>query len=148
MPFHCYILKSQSTGSFYVGHTENLTKRIFEHSNNGTPSIKNRGPWELFYSEAFETRSEAAQRERHIKSMKSRHFIEHWLERADRIGRSVVQVNPDPPCPLLPPLLSSGSSVRCAQDKHLHPGADNRGERSHFEIAGDKAFYLQISLAK
>ena len=83
MPFRCYILKSQSTGRFYVGHTENLTKRIFEHNNNRTPSIKNRGPWELFYSEAFETRSEAAQRERQIKSMKSRHFIES-LARASR----------------------------------------------------------------
>ena len=83
MLFHVYILRSQSTGRFYVGHTENLVKRIFEHNNNRTPSIKNRGPWELFYSEVFETRSEAARRERQIKSMKSRRFIEA-LVRASR----------------------------------------------------------------
>jgi len=76
MPFQTYILRSDTTGRFYIGHTENLTKRIFEHNNNRTPSIRNRGPWKLFYSEAYQTRSEAARRERQIKRMKSRLFIE------------------------------------------------------------------------
>ena len=83
MAFHTYILQSQSTGAFYIGHTENLTKRIFEHNNNRTRSIKNRGPWKLFHSEVFGTRSEAARRERYIKRMKSRTFIEE-LARASR----------------------------------------------------------------
>jgi putative endonuclease len=89
MLFHTYILKSQSTGRFYVGHTENLTKRIFEHNNNRAKSIKNRGLWQLYYSEAFETRSQAAQREREIKSMKSRLYIESLVRasRSDREGR-------------------------------------------------------------
>jgi putative endonuclease len=59
MPFYTYILRSTSTGRYYIGHTENLTKRIFEHNNNRTVSIKNRGPWDLFHSEEFVTRSEA-----------------------------------------------------------------------------------------
>jgi putative endonuclease len=83
MPFYAYILRSRSSGAFYIGHTEDLTKRLFEHNNNRTPSIKNRGPWELFHSESFETRAEAAQRERQIKSMKSRRYIEE-LARASR----------------------------------------------------------------
>ena len=83
MTFHTYVLKSQSTGRFYIGHTENLTKRIFEHNNNRTPSIKNRGPWELFYSESFETRAQAAGRERQLKKMKSHTYIES-LARASR----------------------------------------------------------------
>ena len=82
MSFYVYILRSQTTGRFYVGHTENLIKRIFEHNNNRTPSIKNRGPWVLFYSETYETRS-AAKRERQIKKMKSSKFIES-LVRASR----------------------------------------------------------------
>ena len=76
MVFHTYVLKSQSTGRFYIGHTENLTKRIFEHNNNRTPSIRNREPWELFYSEGFATRSEAMHRERQLKKMKSHAYIE------------------------------------------------------------------------
>ncbi len=83
MPFQVYILRSQSTGRFYVGHAENLAKRVFEHNNNRTPSIKNRGPWELVYSEQFGTRAEASHRERQIKRMKSRRWIEHVV-RASR----------------------------------------------------------------
>jgi putative endonuclease len=67
MDFCTYVLRSQTTGRFYIGHTENLTKRICEHNNNRTLSIKNRGPWELYYSETFPTRSEAAARECQIK---------------------------------------------------------------------------------
>ena len=69
MPFHTYILRSESTGQFYIGHTENLTKRIFEHNNNRTTSIKNRGPWKLFYSEVFDTRSGVARRDREMQDL-------------------------------------------------------------------------------
>ena len=30
--------------TFYIGHTESVIKRIFEHNSNRTPSIKNCGP--------------------------------------------------------------------------------------------------------
>jgi len=76
MPFYAYILRSTATGKFYIGHTENLARRICEHNNNRTTSIKNRGPWELYYSEEFATRIEAMRRERQIKNMKSRAWIE------------------------------------------------------------------------
>jgi len=89
MPFHFYILQSQTTGHFYVGHTENLSRRICENNNNRTASIKNRGPWALFYSEEFDTRSEAARREREVKRMKSRAYILGLAgaSRSDREGR-------------------------------------------------------------
>jgi putative endonuclease len=83
MPFHVYILQSRSTGRVYIGHTENLTKRLFEHNNNRTPSIKNRGPWELVHTEEYATRSEAAQRERQIKNMKNH----RWIEQVARASR-------------------------------------------------------------
>jgi putative endonuclease len=83
MAFHVYILRSQPTGRFYIGQTEDLTKRVFEHNNNRTPSIKNRGPWELVYSEEYETRSEATHRERQIKRMKSH----RWIEQVVRASR-------------------------------------------------------------
>ena len=83
MAFHTYILRSLSTGRFYIGHTENLSKRIYEHNNNRTASIKSRGPWELYYSEEFITRIEALRRERQIKKMKSHARIQK-LVRASR----------------------------------------------------------------
>jgi putative endonuclease len=83
MPFHTYILQSRSTGRYYVDHTENLQKRVFEHNNNRTDSIRNRGPWDLVYSEEFATRSEASQREWQMNRMKSH----AWLERLVRASR-------------------------------------------------------------
>jgi putative endonuclease len=83
VPFHTYILQRPSTDCYYVGHTENLQKRVFEHNNNRTGSIRNRGPWLLVYSEEFATRSEASQRERQMKPMKSH----AWLERLVRTSR-------------------------------------------------------------
>ncbi len=82
MPFHAYVLQSQTTGRFYVGHTEDLPKRAFEHNNNRTWSIKNRGPWVLVHSEEYATRAEASRRERQMK-MKSH----AWLERLVRASR-------------------------------------------------------------
>ena len=87
MTFHVYILCSVSSGRFYVGHTENLAKRLLEHNGNRVPSTKNRGPWELAHSEEYATRSEAAQREQQIKKMKSRRWIEGLLERPDEVHR-------------------------------------------------------------
>jgi putative endonuclease len=86
MAYYFYVLRSQTTGRFYTGHTENLIQRIFQHNNNRTVSIKNRGLWELFYSEEYATRSEAAQRERYVKRMKSHSYIEE-LARASRWNR-------------------------------------------------------------
>jgi len=83
MACHTYILRCVTTGRFYVGHTENLAKRLTEHNNNRTVSIKNRGPWELVYSEAFSSRAEAMRREREIKRMKSH----AWIERLVRASR-------------------------------------------------------------
>ncbi len=89
MAFYFYVLCSETTGHFYVGHTGNLSRRIFEHNHNRTPSTRNRGPWTLFYSEEFSTRSGAARREREVKHMKSRRYIEELARasRRDREGR-------------------------------------------------------------
>jgi putative endonuclease len=83
MPYYTYILRSVTTRRFYVGHTENLVKRLAEHNNNRTVSIKNRGPWELVFSEEFAARAEAMRREREIKRMKSHSWIDK-LVRASR----------------------------------------------------------------
>jgi putative endonuclease len=83
MPFHMYILRSSSTGRFYVGHTEDLRKRWDEHHQGRVPSTRDRGPWDLFYVEEFTTRAAASRRERQVKRMKSHRWIE-GLARAPR----------------------------------------------------------------
>jgi putative endonuclease len=72
MPCFVYVLKSQSTGSSYVGHTSDLQKRVVEHNRGKSSSTKGKRPWRLVYSEEYSSRSEAASRERYFKSVKGR----------------------------------------------------------------------------
>ena len=76
MPYTVYIIYSKLLDQYYVGHTGNLTDRLYRHRNSGSLSTKKTGDWELVYKEEFETRSEASLRERAIKSKKSRKYIE------------------------------------------------------------------------
>jgi putative endonuclease len=84
--FYVYILQSESTGRFYIGHTNNLDRRLAEHndpaSKNSLTTKRFAGPWQLEYTEQFETRSEAMAREKQIKSWKSRAAIRDLIDKS------------------------------------------------------------------
>jgi len=65
--FYLYILKSRSSGRYYIGCTSDLNKRLSQHNHGGTKSTKPYRPWFLIYSESFENRSEAMKREWFLK---------------------------------------------------------------------------------
>ena len=69
--FFVYILRSQKTERYYTGHTANIDKRLKEHNSGKVRSTKAYVPWEIVYSEKFESKSEAFQREMQIKKYKS-----------------------------------------------------------------------------
>ncbi|MFI5154020.1 MAG: GIY-YIG nuclease family protein [Chitinophagales bacterium] len=81
MSFHVYIIYSSSLDQYYIGHSENLSGRVFRHNNSGNRSTKKANDWNLVYSEEFNSRSEAARREMQIKKKKSRKYIE-WLTKS------------------------------------------------------------------
>ncbi len=66
--FYIYILKSLSTGRFYIGSTENTVNRLTEHNSGKVKATRNFRPWIIIYTESFPTRSEADRRERQIKA--------------------------------------------------------------------------------
>jgi putative endonuclease len=72
MAYFTYVLKSESTGSSYVGHTSNLEKRLIDHNNGKSLSTRHKRPWRLVYKEEYTMRSEAASRERYFKSIGGR----------------------------------------------------------------------------
>jgi putative endonuclease len=65
-----YILKSTSTGRFYIGCTGDLERRLHEHNTGHTLSTKSRGPWSVVYSELFDEQNSAYAREKQIKKYK------------------------------------------------------------------------------
>ena len=68
MPHHIYILEC-SDKTLYVGCTNNLKRRLFEHNNSkwGAHYTKIRRPVVLKYSESFSTLKEARRREAQVK---------------------------------------------------------------------------------
>ena len=74
--FYVYVIYSDLVNRKYIGHTEDIERRLLEH-NNGLLGVytKNKGPWRLVYFESFQTRSEAMKRELELKTGKGRDFL-------------------------------------------------------------------------
>ena len=67
MDFFLYILEWAS-GSFYIGHTDDLDKRMEQHDLGlGCAYTARRRPVKLIHTQAFETRYEALSMERKLK---------------------------------------------------------------------------------
>ena len=65
-----------------VPNGEDLDRRVAEHNDPTNPKSKytaKHGPWSLVWSERHPTRSEAMERERQIKRMKSAMWIRETL---------------------------------------------------------------------
>ncbi|MBS1520489.1 MAG: GIY-YIG nuclease family protein [Bacteroidetes bacterium] len=78
--FYTYILKSNTSGRYYIGHAADLDARLHRHNSGMVTATRNKGPWIIVYFETYETKVEANKRELYIKSMKSRVFIEKLID--------------------------------------------------------------------
>jgi putative endonuclease len=78
--FCIYILYSEKLDKFYVGSTGNLEDRLLRHNSGRSTFTKNGIPWKLVYTEKFDTRIEAVQRELFIKKQKSRKYIAQLVQ--------------------------------------------------------------------
>ncbi len=68
MAFWVYILATKRNGTFYVGHTDDLARRIWEHRAEVRPGFTSKyGIKTLVWIEAHDTRDGAKLRERQIK---------------------------------------------------------------------------------
>ena len=68
MAFYVYILASQRNGTLYIGHTDSISRRTWEHREGSVPGFAAKyGVKRLVHYEAFETRDGAFRRERAMK---------------------------------------------------------------------------------
>lgn len=74
--FTVYVLYSETYDKIYVGYSSNIEERLKSHNELATKgwTVKYR-PWQLFYTEVFDTKAEAMKREKQLKSAKGREFI-------------------------------------------------------------------------
>jgi putative endonuclease len=70
-----YILHSKKLDRYYVGFTNDLSRRLTEHNRIKGKYTDCGIPWDLVYTEIFNIKKDAMAREKFIKSMKSKKFI-------------------------------------------------------------------------
>lgn len=76
--FYLYILKNEETDRYYIGSTNNLERRNKEHLQGKTRTTRVLKTYKLVYSESYENEKDARNRERKLKSYKSKKYIK-WL---------------------------------------------------------------------
>jgi putative endonuclease len=79
MAYHVYVIYSEKFDKIYIGMSTVLEKRIFAHNHLPKGWTKNFRPWVLVYSERFEDKPNALNREKELKSHKGRDFIRQQI---------------------------------------------------------------------
>jgi putative endonuclease len=78
---YVYVLRSLRDKQFYVGLTRNLSARLQAHNNGLVNSTKKRIPFELVYWEGCRDESDAAQREKYLKTAWGKRYIKSRIRR-------------------------------------------------------------------
>ncbi len=78
--FTVYALYSEKFDKIYIGFTSNLQKRLISHNELGTKgwTIRYR-PWKVIHTETFESKIEAMNREKYLKTGVGREFIRNLI---------------------------------------------------------------------
>ena len=83
MAYFVYILYSKKIDKYYVGETDKVESRLNSHRKGISRYTSIADDWVLVYLEYYNSRTEAIQRERAIKRMKSRKYIEDLIRCQD-----------------------------------------------------------------
>jgi len=82
--FIVYILQSTKTGKRYIGHTEDILRRLNDHNTGRVKSTCYGKPWRVIYTEEYPDRSSACRREKEIKlykgGIKLKRLLGLWQE--------------------------------------------------------------------
>ena len=74
-----YILKSE-TGKFYIGSTNNITRRLQQHHSGHTKTTRNMGTFTLVFKQEYSSLESARKIEKKIKKLKRRDYIENMIK--------------------------------------------------------------------
>jgi putative endonuclease len=80
--FAVYILYSAMLDSYYIGMTSDLEGRLRRHNSKSRGYSSRANDWVLRYKEEFANKASAYDRERQIKSWKSRVMVQALISSA------------------------------------------------------------------
>jgi putative endonuclease len=95
--FYVYVLWMKKSGRYYIGQTQNLTKRLQKHSHGETKSLKNRGEFDVVYVEECSSRADAMRREKEIKRYKGGEAFRRLLAGWKREKTTRTELSEVPP---------------------------------------------------
>jgi putative endonuclease len=84
--YYVYALYSNKFNKIYIGQTCDLENRLSEHNSGLSFYTKQFIPWEIIYTEEYQTRGEAMKREKQLKSQKGREFIWNIIKNNRQAG--------------------------------------------------------------
>ncbi|WP_244525840.1 GIY-YIG nuclease family protein, partial [Sphingobacterium wenxiniae] len=70
--YFVYVLYSSALDRYYVGYTSDLFDRLKKHNNHHRGFTGRTSDWRIVYTEIYEEKLQAMDREQEIKSWKSR----------------------------------------------------------------------------
>lgn len=76
---YLYILSTKN-GRYYIGSTNNVTRRVDEHQAGKTKALKNILPVKLVFAQRFDSLIEARRIEYKLKKFKNRKIIERIIK--------------------------------------------------------------------
>ncbi|MEP1151151.1 MAG: GIY-YIG nuclease family protein [Balneola sp.] len=81
MPFYAYMIKSESSGKHYYGHTSDIDNRLKSHNSTQNKYTRRKGPWKLVGYVEVESKSDSMKLESKLKTMKNPKRAKAWIER-------------------------------------------------------------------
>ena len=79
--FYVYAIRSLERNYIYVGLTNNLERRIYQHNNGLNSTTRAYAPFVLIYSMTFHTRVEARRKEKYLKSGVGKEFLRGLIQK-------------------------------------------------------------------
>ena len=77
---YLYIAQSKKNGRYYIGSSNDPTRRIVEHNAGKTKSLKYLVPLEIVLCQRYSTSTEARKMELKLKRWKNRSLIKRIIE--------------------------------------------------------------------
>ena len=74
-----YILQSAKSLRYYIGSSVDVNNRLIYHNNGWVTATRNKGPWEVKFTQSYSTIKEVKQVEYKLKKSKSRKIIEQII---------------------------------------------------------------------
>ena len=81
MKFYVYILYSVAFDKYYIGQTNNLSRRLLEHNNKKAKSTMPYVPYTIKWNTEKSSRKEALILERKLKNLKSKIRLKKFIDK-------------------------------------------------------------------